>query len=42
MPDKGDFLDETDGLYARSANSIEKERSVHKGLGRRLAFPLQS
>ena len=42
LPNKGNLLDETDGLYARPANSIEEERSVHKGLGRRITFLLQS
>jgi hypothetical protein len=36
LPDKGNILDETNGLYTRTTDSIKEERSVCKGLGRRL------
>jgi hypothetical protein len=38
LPYKGNILDETNGVYAWSTNSIEEERRVHEGLGRRVTF----
>ena len=37
MPNKGNLLDETNGIHPRTANSIKEERFVRKGLGRRLS-----
>ena len=36
LPNKGNILDEANGLYTRTTNSIEEERSFRKRLGRRL------
>jgi hypothetical protein len=37
LPNKGNLLDEADGLHPRTANPTEESRSVQEGLGRRLS-----
>jgi hypothetical protein len=37
LPDKGNLLDEADGLHPRTTDPAEEGRSVYEGLGRRLS-----